>query len=106
MKTKKKFESVLHLACENGLASLVRLLLEKNADPNVKTSKLTCAHTPMHKAIINNHEEIVDIFIDFKSSNQKGHHVPDFNVKDANGQTVLSYCLWNGLLNLAKKLIG
>jgi ankyrin repeat protein len=57
---------VLHLACENGLASLVKLLLDRGADPNVKTSRLTCAHTPMHKAILNSHEAIVDIFIEFK----------------------------------------
>jgi ankyrin repeat protein len=38
--------------------------------------------------------------------NQNTDRMPDFNVKDANGQTVLSYCLWNGMLNLAKKLIG
>lgn len=60
-----QFESVLHIACENGLVNLVeKLLVERDdADPNVQTSKLTFAQTPMHKAIINSHEDIVDLFI-------------------------------------------
>ncbi len=61
-------ESVLHLACENGLERLVRLLLEKEADPNVQTSELTNAQTPMHKAILNSHEEILELFIRHKEN--------------------------------------
>lgn len=59
-------ESVLHVACENGLGALVSALLERGADPNVQTSKTSGAHTPMHKAMLNNHESILNLFIDFK----------------------------------------
>lgn len=59
-------ETVLHIACENGLSRLVSLLLERGADPNVQTSKATNSQTPMHKAILNNHEDILNIFIEFK----------------------------------------
>lgn len=59
-------ETVLHVACENGLSRLVSLLLERGADPNVQTSKATNSQTPMHKAILNNHEDILNIFIEFK----------------------------------------
>ncbi len=31
---------------------------------------------------------------------------PDFNIKDSDGQSVLSLCLWNGSINYAKQLIG
>lgn len=62
-------ETVLHIACENGLSRLVCLLLERGADPNVQTSKATNAQTPMHKAILNNHENILNIFIEFKGLN-------------------------------------
>ena len=31
--------------------------------------------------------------------------LPDFNILDANGQSVLSLCLWSNSLDLAKKLI-
>ncbi len=61
-------ESVLHLACENGLGSLVAMLLKKEADPNVQTSELTNSQTPMHKAILNNHEEILELFIRHKET--------------------------------------
>ena len=48
--------------------NLVQLLLEKGADPNVQTNKLTNSQTPMHKAIINNHENILNLFLDFKGT--------------------------------------
>lgn len=61
-------ETVLHVACENGLEKLVAVLLDKGADPNVQTSKATNSQTPMHKAILNNHENILNLFIEFKSN--------------------------------------
>lgn len=60
------YESVLHVACEYGLMRLADVLLDKNADPNIQTSKLTNSLTPMHKAIFNHHENILQIFIRFK----------------------------------------
>ncbi len=48
------------------MASLVQLLLEKGADPNAQTTKLANSQTPMHKAILNSHENILNLFIDFK----------------------------------------
>lgn len=61
-----KSESVLHLACENGMSQLVELLLEREANPNVQTSKLTDSLTPMHKAVLNNHQDILHLFIKHK----------------------------------------
>lgn len=59
-------ESVLHVACEFGLVKLVDSLLAQNADPNVQSSKVTNSQTAMHKAILNNHENILDLFIKLK----------------------------------------
>lgn len=59
-------ESVLHVACEFGLTKLVDALLAQNADPNVQSSKVTNSQTPMHKAILNNHENILHLFIKLK----------------------------------------
>ncbi|CAF0854297.1 unnamed protein product [Brachionus calyciflorus] len=102
------YESVLHVACEYGLMRLVDVLLDKNADPNVQSSKLTNSQTPMHKAILNNHENILQIFIRVKA-NKNGKVdsslIPNFNIKDNDGQTVLSLCLWSNMLSLAKSLI-
>jgi ankyrin repeat protein len=60
----------LHWASENGLANLTKLLLEKQADPNLKTSKLTNSQTALHKAILNSHEDIVDVFIQYKGKSE------------------------------------
>lgn len=104
-------ESVLHLACENGLYYLVKLLLESGSDPNVQTSSSTNSQTPMHKAILNNHEDILELFITHKElmmNNSEGVSsflLPDFNIRDSDGQSVLSLCLWNNSLELARKLI-
>jgi ankyrin repeat protein len=88
---------------------LVEILLEKGADPNVQSSKQTNSQTPMHKAIVNNHEDILNIFIKHIVE-QKGKlsnkFLANFNIKDSEGQSVLSLCLWSGLIALAKKLIG
>lgn len=32
--------------------------------------------------------------------------IPNFNIKDGDGQSVLSLCLWNNMFQLAKNLIG
>ena len=102
-------ETILHLACENGMRNLVEILLEKSADPNVQSSKQTSSQTPMHKAILNSHEDILNIFIKHNAE-QKGKvgskFLANFNIKDSDGQSVLSLCLWSGLIALAKKLIG
>lgn len=59
-------ESCLHLACENGLTDLVSILLKQGADSNIQTSSVTNSQTPMHKAILNNHEDILELFITHK----------------------------------------
>ena len=41
-----------------------------------------------------------------KTGKVENRLVPNFNIKDADGQTVLSLCLWNNMLSLAKSLIG
>jgi ankyrin repeat protein len=98
------------LACENGLHNLTQLLLQKLADPNVQTSSLTNSQTPMHKAILSNHENLLDLFIKHREYMLTNHMssflVPDFNIRDTDGQSVLSLCLWANLLNLARRLIG
>ena len=40
------------------------------------------------------------------ANNMSSFLVPDFNIRDSDGQSVLSLCLWANLLTLAKKLIG
>lgn len=76
----------------------------------MQTSSLTNSQTPMHKAVLTNHESLLDLFISHRehmlANNMSSFLVPDFNIRDSDGQSVLSLCLWANLLTLAKKLIG
>ena len=57
------------------MTSLVQLLLEKGADPNAQTTKIANSQTPMHKAILNNHENILNLFIDYKGEKEKTYYL-------------------------------
>ena len=92
------------------MSKLVSLLLQKLADPNVQTSATTNSYTPMHKAVLSNYENLLDLFIKHRKymldNKISSFLVPDFNLRDSDGQSVLSLCLWSNLLNLSQKLIG
>lgn len=103
-------ETVLHLACENGMRDLCRVLLEKGSDPNMQTSKAAHKQTPIHKLILNSHEDLLGLFISQsetlrRTTKSDNPLIPNFNIKDSDGQSVLSLCLWNSLVNQAKQLI-
>ena len=65
---------MLHVACRHGLASFVKALLNKGANPNAQTlsglSSSSTLHkqTPLHLAIENTHKEVVQVFLDFKGT--------------------------------------
>ena len=102
----------MHMACDFGLERLVDALLEKGANPNLQTSRLTNNESPMHRAILKSHEHLLDLFIKHKEapsklkSNSSRMEIPDFNLKDSDGQSILSLCLWNSLFDYAQKLIS
>ncbi|XP_046578318.1 rabankyrin-5-like [Haliotis rubra] len=122
-----KGETPLHIACQSGLTDLVRVLLQKGANPNAQTRKprdMTVSmamlgidddlppvaqQTPLHLALANNHNMVVQVFLDYKakvSESSGGLQVmPNFNIKDSLGQTVVGLSLWNGIHNMAAKLL-
>ena len=61
-------ETVLHLACANGMANLVEVLLRRGADCNVQTSIKLSAQTPMHKLVVHGHQRLLDLFIAHKGT--------------------------------------
>ncbi|CAG5125828.1 unnamed protein product [Candidula unifasciata] len=123
-----KGETPLHVACEEGLTDLVHELLEHGANPNAQTvgtptSALSIAalgygeippdvsqQTPLHLALSKGHHSVVQVFLDYKinlakSGNTSRRILPNFNVKDSQGQTVLGLALWNHMHDIADRLI-
>ncbi|XP_059177093.1 rabankyrin-5-like isoform X2 [Physella acuta] len=119
-----KGETPLHIACEEGLTSLVRELLEHGSNPNAQTVR-TPTHsvlgyeqtqleasqqTPLHLALIKGHHSVVQVFLDYKvevtKSGVSTKILPNFNVKDSLGQTVFGLALWNNMHDMAGKLLA
>ena len=82
-------ETALHLACEKGLAKLVKVLLDNGGNPNAQTLKITdpsgglpaefltegestpaSQQTPLHLALSQGNSEIVSMFLQFKCKYQ------------------------------------
>lgn len=118
-----KNETALHVACEKGLVHLVQVLLSNGANPNTQTSAqlntLTLddeeqlpvtKQTPLHLAILSKREDIVDVFLQHKAkyanSNDSLMIVPNFNLKDSQGQSVLGLALWNNLHSTSIRLLS
>ncbi|KAL3858016.1 hypothetical protein ACJMK2_012632 [Sinanodonta woodiana] len=127
--TNNKGETALHIACEKGLTRLVKVLLDRGANPNIQTLKPVhpttglqmnllmeeeappvSQQTPLHRALLNEHEDIVNIFLQYKldvgQSNDNTRILPNFNLKDSEGNTVLGLALWNNLYREAGQLLG
>ncbi|KAH9525635.1 Ankyrin repeat and FYVE domain-containing protein 1, partial [Bulinus truncatus] len=120
-----KGETPLHIACEEGLTDLVRKLLEHGSNPNAQTVKTPTTsvlgyeqtsheisqQTPLHLALVKGHHSVVQVFLDYKkelskSGNTSTKVLPNFNVKDSLGQTVLGLALWNNMHDMADKLLA
>ncbi|XP_037922390.1 rabankyrin-5 [Hermetia illucens] len=83
--------TVLHIASQMGLAKLVRKLLEKGASSNLQSS-VAELKSAIHFAIEGNHPDVLKEFVAFKKSDGDGEK-PDFNVKNAAGDSPLSLAL-------------
>ncbi|XP_052802681.1 rabankyrin-5-like isoform X2 [Mya arenaria] len=124
-----KGETPLHIACEKGLTELVKILLDKGGNPNAQTKKVESSmsglpseflpegettpvsqQTPLHLALLNGHSDIVNVFLQFKleaaQSTENNKIIPNFNVKDSEGQTVLGLALWSHVYEEAGRLLG
>jgi len=71
--------TALHLAVASGRKEMVKLLLARHADVNIKAEK---GWAPLHIAISWGDEEIVEMLLDNNA---------DVNLKDEKGRTLLWY---------------
>lgn len=122
--TNNKGETPLHVSCSSGLSSLSTVLLQKGANPNIQTfapdtvQALTLEEeemepylqTPLHLAIMGQHEETIQAVIEHKSFAQMTSEmtvvVPNFNIKNSKGQTPLSLALELQLFRIAQQLLS
>ena len=84
-------ETPLHFACEAGLTELVKVLLDKGANPNSQTftasmsalesnlvalgvsgeeSRPVSRQTPLHLALTRTHDDVVQVFLKYKGGPQ------------------------------------
>lgn len=84
--------TALHLACENGLAKLVRTLLENGASPNMQ-SGIGEMKTALHYAVEKQHIDVIEVLVDYKEKAGDGVERPDFNLKTVDGDSPLSLAL-------------
>src|SRR5574343_1570350 len=57
-------ETLLHIACDNGMTQIVQLLLSKGCNPNIFNSD---GETSLHLAIYREYFEIVTLLLNFKA---------------------------------------
>lgn len=78
-------------------------------DPYVTAVITECyGRTPLHIAVTDKHEDVVNCFIDFQGSLGRGGRlpiVPDFNLSDSEDQTPLELALCTGQMSVARRLI-
>lgn len=124
----KQGETPLHVASLGGLETLVEMLLKAGANPNLQTAKPSLfpaprksqheeadaddvyKQTPLHLAIINQHEKVIEVLLDHKTFSQRTNDnkviVPNFNVHDSRDQTPLGLALLMGMHKLAQRLLA
>lgn len=95
--------TALHIACEVGLAKLVRCLLAKGASPNLQ-SGITELRSPIHFAVECNQSEVLTAFVQHKQDGNPTE-VPNFNLKNSDGDSPLSLALSLGRNELVPLLI-
>ncbi|XP_052739096.1 rabankyrin-5 isoform X3 [Bicyclus anynana] len=112
--------TALHAACANGLTRLTAALLDHGARPNMQTAygeheDTVYRQTPLHLAVLNNHEGAVMAIIEHKKSVDKGimppsdrfnvSLLPNLNLKNSEGDTPVSLALTEGHKHLVAPLI-
>ncbi|AVP88191.1 Putative ankyrin repeat-containing protein [Candidatus Phycorickettsia trachydisci] len=84
----------LHLATYNGHKEVIKLLIEKKANPNVQNSQ---GSTPLHLSALWGYDEVVEILLDKEAK---------LEIKDNKGNTPLNHAAYNGHIETVKILFN
>ncbi|CAG0893183.1 unnamed protein product [Cyprideis torosa] len=96
----RKGESVLHLASERGLCSLITALLEAGANPNAQSAAK--GETPLHLALQKGEEEAVKTIL---KCGVNGLIPLNVEIRDKDGRTPLGLALELGNYEIARELV-
>jgi len=107
--TNRKGETVLHLACFNGLATLATALMVAGADPNIQTNSSAgeiWRQTALHMALSGGQEAVVACLLEFSQPSEGlSTTVLDLNLKNSADETPLAVALGRGFNHLAQQMI-
>ena len=97
----------LHFACHHGNESIVRLLLEHNADHSLVDSK---GWTPLAIAINSGHESIVNLLLDVADSREEGNNMSNpsyvtWRDLESRGETLLHLAVKRNDCSMARTLL-
>jgi ankyrin repeat protein len=87
-------ETALHLAAQYGHTKIAELLLEYNADTNIKDSG---QRTALHYAAARGYRELAELLVD---------NGADLNIQDGSGKTALHEAAEHGYTEIARLLIN
>ncbi|XP_059490603.1 rabankyrin-5 [Neocloeon triangulifer] len=111
LRTNKRGETALHVACENDLAELAKTLLYSGALPNLQTlpsadDPSDHRQTPLHLAIKNGCDAVVDIILAHKNDVKESSKTADLNLKNSSGLTPLALAIRTGMKHKVADLIN
>nr|XP_018908702.1 PREDICTED: uncharacterized protein LOC109038183 [Bemisia tabaci] len=93
--------SPLHYAVNNGHFTVVKFLLENEADPTLTTNK---GNSPLHTAVAKGDKTVVEILFQYVPENKLNHFI---NLKTtASGNSALHIATRNGNLDVVKSLLN
>uniref|UniRef100_A0A1I8NT83 FYVE-type domain-containing protein n=2 Tax=Stomoxys calcitrans TaxID=35570 RepID=A0A1I8NT83_STOCA len=101
--------TALHIAAEKNLKKLAEKLLEAGASPNIQAG-VADLKSPLHVAVESNAANVIEAFVDFATKSKVGFsgetgEIPNFNIKNANGDSPLSLSLFLNRTELVPILI-
>lgn len=103
--------TALHIAAEKNLSKLAEKLLKAGASPNIQSS-ISDLKSALHMAVESNAEDVIKVFANFvqrendhSDPSEGNQEIPNFNCKNANGDSPLSLSLSLNRTDLVPLLI-